>query len=68
MVDSRGGGLLLSLGGCGEGGGRVLVERSVMEQRFEAVMAVVRDGEPVVEVAVRFGVARQTGSSVDSPL
>ena len=38
----------------------MLVERSVMEQRFEAVMAVVRDGLPVVEVAARFGVSRQS--------
>jgi transposase InsO family protein len=38
----------------------VLVLRSVMEQRYEAVMAVLRDGEPVVEVAVRFGVSRQS--------
>ena len=35
----------------------MLVERSVMEQRFEAVMAVVRDGQPVTEVAARFGVS-----------
>ena len=33
----------------------MLVERSVMEQRFEAVMAVVRDGQPVTEVAARLG-------------
>jgi transposase InsO family protein len=38
----------------------VLVERSIMEQRYEAVMAVLRDGEPVVEVAARFGVSRQS--------
>lgn len=31
-----------------------------MEQRFEAVMAVVRDGLPVVEVAAKFGVSRQS--------
>jgi transposase InsO family protein len=31
-----------------------------MEQRYEAVMAVLRDGEPVVEVAARFGVSRQS--------
>lgn len=31
-----------------------------MEQRFEAVMAVVRDGVPVVEVAARFGMTRQS--------
>jgi hypothetical protein len=29
----------------------VLIERSVMEQQYEAVIAVLRDGEPVVEVA-----------------
>jgi transposase len=38
----------------------VLVARSAMEQRYEAVMAVLRDGEPVTEVAVRFGVSRQS--------
>ena len=38
----------------------MLVQRSVMEQRYEAVMAVLRDGEPVVEVASRFGVSRQS--------
>lgn len=40
--------------------GRVLVERRIMEQRFEAVIVVVRDGLPVVEVAARFGVPRQS--------
>ena len=53
-------GLLLSLVVLARGVGRVLVERSVMEQRFEAVMAVVRDGLPVVEVAAKFGVSRQS--------
>jgi transposase InsO family protein len=38
----------------------VFFERSVMEQRFEAVMAVLRDGEPVVEVAARYEVSRQS--------
>ena len=38
----------------------MLVARSVMEQRYEAVMAVLRDGEPVTEVAARFGVSRQS--------
>jgi transposase InsO family protein len=38
----------------------VLIARNVMEQRYEAVMAVLRDGEPVTEVAVRFGVSRQS--------
>jgi transposase-like protein len=31
-----------------------------MEQRYEAVMAVLRDGEPVSGAAARFGVSRQT--------
>src|SRR5687767_13117964 len=31
-----------------------------MEQRYEAVMAVLRDGEPIVEVAARVGVSRQS--------
>ena len=38
----------------------MLVAHSVMEQRYEAVMAVLRDGEPVTEVAARFGVSRQS--------
>jgi transposase-like protein len=38
----------------------VFFERSVIEQRFEAVMAVLRDGEPVVEVAARYEVSRQS--------
>jgi transposase InsO family protein len=38
----------------------VLVELSVMEQRYQAVMAVVQDGWKVTEVAARLGVARQS--------
>jgi len=38
----------------------VLVELSVMEQRYQAVLAVVQDGWKVVEVARRTGVSRQT--------
>jgi transposase InsO family protein len=38
----------------------VLVELSVMEQRYQAVLAVVQDGWKVVEVAERLGVSRQT--------
>ena len=36
-----------------------LVEISVMEQRYQAVMAVVQDGWKVTEVADRLGVSRQ---------
>jgi transposase InsO family protein len=36
-----------------------LVELSIVEQRYRAVLAV-RDGDPVVEVAARVGVSRQT--------
>ncbi len=38
----------------------MLVELSVMEQRYQAVMAVIQDGWKVVEVAQRLGVARQS--------
>ena len=38
----------------------MLVELSVMEQRYEAVLLVIRDGLSVVEVASRSGVSRQT--------
>lgn len=38
----------------------MLVELSVMEQRYQAVLAVVQDGWKVVEVAERLGVSRQT--------
>jgi transposase-like protein len=34
-------------------------EISVMEQRYQAVLAVIRDGVPIVEVARRFDVSRQ---------
>jgi len=44
----------------GRGGGTVLVELSVMEQRYQAVMAVVQDGWKVTEVARHLGVARQS--------
>ncbi len=40
--------------------GIVLVELSVIEQRFAAVMEVVRDGLSVAEVAERAGVSRQS--------
>jgi transposase len=38
----------------------VLVELSVMEQRYQAVLAVVQDGCKVTEVAARLGVSRQS--------
>ena len=37
----------------------MLVELSVMEQRHQAVLAVVQDGWKVVEVAEHLGVSRQ---------
>jgi transposase InsO family protein len=37
-----------------------LVEISVMEQRYQAVMAVVQDGWKITEVAERLGVSRQS--------
>jgi transposase len=41
-----------------EGGRAVLVELSIMEQRYHAVMEVM-SGAPVTEVAARYGVSRQ---------
>jgi transposase len=38
----------------------MLVELSVMEQRYQAVLAVVQDGWKVSEVAKRLGVSRQS--------
>jgi transposase len=38
----------------------MLVELSVMEQRYQAVLAVVQDGWKVTEAADRLGVSRQT--------
>jgi transposase len=37
----------------------MLVELSVVEKRYQAVLAVIRDGVPIVEVARRFDVSRQ---------
>jgi transposase InsO family protein len=37
----------------------MLVELSVVEQRYQAVLAVIRDGVPIVKVAHRFDVSRQ---------
>ena len=38
----------------------MLVELSVMEQRYQAVMAVIQDGWKISEVAEHLGVARQS--------
>jgi transposase-like protein len=38
----------------------MLGELSVMEQRYQAVLAVIQDGRKIVEVAQRLGVSRQT--------
>ena len=38
----------------------MLMELSVVEQRYQAVLAVIRDGVSVVDVASRFGVSRQS--------
>ncbi len=38
----------------------MLVEGSVVEQRYDAVKEVLADGLSVTEVAERYGVARQT--------
>ena len=38
----------------------MLLELTVVEQRFNAVMEVLRDGLKVIEVADRYGVSRQT--------
>jgi transposase len=38
----------------------MLVELSVMEQRYQAVLAVLQDGWKVTEVAERLGVSRQS--------
>jgi len=45
--------------------GIVLMELSVMDQRYQAVMEVLRDGISVIEVAERYVVARQTVSQLD---
>jgi transposase InsO family protein len=42
-----------------EGGGRVLLEISVVEQRYQAVMDVLA-GSDIVEVAARYGVSRHS--------
>jgi len=43
-----------------EGDGQVLRELSKVEQRYDAVMGVIKDGLAVTEVAKKFGVSRQS--------
>jgi transposase len=38
----------------------VLVETSKVEQRYDAVLAVIRDGLTISEAAIAYGVSRQT--------
>ena len=40
-------------------------ELSVAEQRYQAVLAVISDGETVTDVAARFGVSRKTVQSAE---
>ena len=46
----------------------MLVELSVMEQRYQAVLAVVQDGWKVAEVAARLGVLAPERPRVDRPV
>jgi transposase InsO family protein len=59
MCDRRLGLLLRARAGRGRSRA-VLVVMGVVEQRYDAVMAVLRDGHTVVDVAEKFGVARQS--------
>src|SRR5919106_840700 len=61
MLDTRSARPCPCLGPTVEAGRRaVLVELSVVEQRYQAVLAVVPDGWKVTEVAARLGVSRQS--------
>jgi hypothetical protein len=62
MVTLPSSGLLCATGVAwrGLGLGLMLVELSVVEQRYHAVMEVVCGGVPVAEVAERYGVSRKT--------
>jgi hypothetical protein len=51
--------LCFAILGRGKEVGSVLGELTVVEQRFNAVLEVLRDGLKVVEVAERYGVSRQ---------
>jgi transposase-like protein len=44
----------------GSGGGRLLRELSVVEQRYRAVLEALEEHATVVEVAAQYGVTRQT--------
>ena len=46
----------------------MLLELTVAEQRFNAVMEVLRDGLTVIEVAERYGVSRQSRPQLAAPL
>jgi hypothetical protein len=46
----------------------VLLELTVAEQHFDAVMEVIRDGLKVIEVAQRYAVSRQTVHSWLRPI
>ena len=69
MLDTRSARPCPCLGPTVEAGRRaVLVELSVMEQRYQAVLAVVQDGWKVTEVAARLGVSRQSVHAWDRTL
>ena len=44
-----------------------MVERSLMEQRYQAVLEV-QAGVPIVDVAERFGVSPAGGAPMEEPL
>jgi len=44
----------------------MLVELSVVEQRYQAVLAVIRDGVSIVQVAHRFGVSKRATTGRES--
>jgi predicted DNA-binding protein YlxM (UPF0122 family) len=46
----------------------MLWELSKMEQRYDAVLGVIRDGFSVTEVAQKFGVSRQSVHTPESKL
>jgi hypothetical protein len=65
MVDTTGRPVLLFRPGWVEArrSGNVLLELTVAEQRFNAVMEVLRDGPTVIEVADRYGVAAKPSTA-----